>query len=58
MGRLMEIIKNEHKDSVLYFDGGDQFQGGIESSQLTSNGEIIADFFNILGMAGSSIGNH
>lgn len=58
MARLMEIIQKEFKNRVIYLDGGDQFQGGIESGPEVSSGEIMADFYNTLNLAGSSIGNH
>ena len=58
MARLMEIIQKEFGNKVIYLDGGDQFQGGIESGPKVSNGEIMADFYNTLDLAGSSIGNH
>ena len=38
MARLMEIIQNEFKNRVIYLDGGDQFQGGIESGPKVSSG--------------------
>ena len=58
MGRLIEIIKEEFADSVMYLDAGDQFQGGIESSKLISGGEIMNDFFSIMKVNGSAVGNH
>ena len=42
----------------MYLDAGDQFQGGIESSKLISGGEIMNDFFNIMKLNGSAVGNH
>ena len=42
----------------MYLDGGDQFQGGIESSKLISGGEIMNDFFGMMKINGSAIGNH
>ena len=41
---------------VLYFDGGDFYQGGIDS--VLFDGEIMQDFFNLIGLNGSTIGNH
>lgn len=58
MGRLIQIIQEDHKGRVLYLDGGDQFQGGIEASEQVSSGEIIADFYNVMNLSTSSIGNH
>ena len=58
MGTLINIIKNEYEGNVLYLDGGDQFQGGIESSKLISSGKIMNDFYGIMKINGSAIGNH
>jgi 2',3'-cyclic-nucleotide 2'-phosphodiesterase (5'-nucleotidase family) len=41
---------------VLYFDAGDFFQGGIAS--VIFDGEIMLDYFNLVGLNGSTIGNH
>jgi 2',3'-cyclic-nucleotide 2'-phosphodiesterase (5'-nucleotidase family) len=43
-------------DRLLYFDTGDQFQGGIEG--YISQGQIMMDFFNELEVEKSIIGNH
>ena len=51
-------FKSENPNKVMYLDAGDQFQGGIEASSLISSGEIINDFFNIIDVNGSAIGNH
>ena len=58
MGGLINIIKNENAGNVIYLDAGDQFQGGIESSSLISSGKIMNDFFNLMEVNGSAIGNH
>ena len=49
-------MKKEWKDRFLYFDSGDQFQGGIEGS--ISKGKVIMDFFNKMGIKYATIGNH
>jgi len=41
---------------VLYFDGGDFYQGGMAS--VIFDGEIMLDYFNLVGLNGSTIGNH
>ena len=41
---------------VLYFDAGDFYQGGIAS--ILFDGEIMLDFFNLIGLNGSTVGNH
>jgi 2',3'-cyclic-nucleotide 2'-phosphodiesterase (5'-nucleotidase family) len=58
MASMIQTIKKEYSQNVLYLDAGDQYQGGIEASKLISNGSIMNDFFNIVGLNGSSIGNH
>ena len=49
-------MRNEWKDKFLWLDGGDIFQGGLETKQ--SNGDIMTDFFNLMGVNASTIGNH
>ena len=57
LGKYISIIRKEFgNDRVLYFDGGDQFQGSLES-KLT-NGTIITNYFNIIGLNASCFGNH
>ena len=58
MARMIEIIKKENPGKVLYLDAGDQFQGGIESGTLISQGKIMNDFFGLAQVNGSAIGNH
>jgi len=53
---FIKIMRNEWKERFLWLDSGDQFQGGIES--IISNGSIITDFFNVMNLDGSTIGNH
>jgi len=58
MASLIKIIKDKNPGNTLYFDAGDQFQGGIENSPLVSNGRIINAFFNHVGLDGAAIGSH
>ena len=58
MGRLIEILQKEFQHRLIYLDAGDQYQGGIESGPKVSSGQIMNDFYNTLGLNGSSIGNH
>lgn len=58
MAQMIETIKHEYKGNVLYLDAGDQFKGGIESSVLVSDGKIMSDFYNVLNVDASAIGNH
>ena len=56
LAKYISIIKNEFNNNILYLDGGDNFQGGIESE--ITDGEIISEFFNIMGLNASILGNH
>ena len=59
MANMISTIKNQYgKDNTLWLDAGDQFQGGIESSKLVSDGKIMNEFFNTGGLDASAIGNH
>lgn len=42
----------------MYFDSGDQFQGGFESSPLLAGGTLISKFMNYMELDGAAIGNH
>lgn len=42
MANMISTIKNQYgKNNTLWLDAGDQFQGGIESSKLVSDGKIM-----------------
>ena len=56
LGKYASIMLEQWRNRFLYFDTGDQFQGGIES--FISNGEIIMDFLNALQIKNSVVGNH
>ena len=56
LASYIKIMRNEWNDRFLWLDGGDQFQGKIESR--LSNGSIITEFFNNFMLNGSTIGNH
>lgn len=58
MGQMITTIREQFAGNVLYLDAGDQFKGGLESSRLISKGHIMDDFFNILKVDGTTIGNH
>lgn len=58
MASLIKIINQENPGNTLYLDAGDQFQGGIQSSKLISNGMIMNDFYNSIKTGATSIGNH
>ena len=46
LGKYVTIMSNEWKNRLLYFDTGDQFQGGIEG--YISKGRIMMDFYTEL----------
>ena len=56
LGKYISIMYETWGDRLLYFDTGDQFQGGIEG--YISQGKIMMDFFNELEVEKSVIGNH
>ena len=55
--KYINILREEFgSHRVLFFDSGDFYQGGIDS--VLFDGEIMQDFYNLLGVNGSTIGNH
>ena len=56
LGKYISILSKEWKNRFLFFDSGDQFQGGIEG--YISKGKIMMDFFNKMNMKYATIGNH
>ena len=56
LGKYISIMSQQWDNRLLYFDSGDQFQGGIES--YISDGKIIMDFLNKLKVNKAVIGNH
>ena len=56
LGKYISIMHQYWNNRILYFDCGDQFQGGIEG--YISKGEIIMDFLNKLNLNKAVIGNH
>jgi 2',3'-cyclic-nucleotide 2'-phosphodiesterase/3'-nucleotidase len=56
LGKYISIMSQQWNNRLLYFDSGDQFQGGIES--YISDGKIITDFLNKLKVNKAVIGNH
>ena len=57
IARYINILREEFgSNRVLYFDGGDFYQGGIAS--VLFDGEIMQDYFNLIGLNGTTIGNH
>ena len=56
LAKYINIMSKIWGNRLLYFDSGDQFQGGIEG--YISRGKIIMDYFNEIGVQKSVIGNH
>ena len=57
ISKYINILRDEFgSNRVLYFDSGDSYPGGIDS--FLFDGEIIKDFFNVIGLNGTTIGNH
>ena len=55
--KYINLLREEFgSNRVLYFDAGDFYQGGIAS--VLFDGEIMLDFFNLVGLNGSTVGNH
>ena len=55
-GKYLTIMSKEWGDRLLFFDSGDQFQGGIEG--YISQGQIMLDFYKELKLNSAVIGNH
>ena len=56
MASQIDALKDEWKEKLLWLDGGDQFQGGMETK--LSNGTIITDFLNEEKLGAAAVGNH
>jgi 2',3'-cyclic-nucleotide 2'-phosphodiesterase (5'-nucleotidase family) len=56
MASFFDVLRNEFGERSMYLDAGDQFQGGVESK--ISSGDIITQFYNIMNLDSSTIGNH
>lgn len=52
----IDILRSEYGNRLLYLDGGDEFQGTLESN--TFEGAPIVQFLNEMKVDASSIGNH
>jgi len=56
MASFFDILRNDFGERSMYLDAGDQFQGGLESR--ISNGSIMTEFYNIMNLNSSTLGNH
>ena len=57
IAKYINTLREEFgSNRVLYFDGGDFYQGGIAS--VLFDGEIMLDYFNLVGLNATTVGNH
>ena len=55
--KYLEIIRKEYgKERVLWLDAGDQHTGAVELA--LSDNEIITEFFNLVNVTATTLGNH
>ena len=55
--KYVNILRKEFgPNRVLFLDAGDFYQGGIDS--ILFDGEIMLDYFNLIEINGTTIGNH
>ena len=52
----IKILREEWGDRLMYFDAGDQYDGGVEG--ILSDGEVMNAYFNYSKLSGISLGNH
>lgn len=52
----IKILKQEHGNRLLLLDGGDEFQGTIESN--SKKGAPVAAWLNQMGYTAAAVGNH
>jgi len=51
-----KILKGQWENQFLWLDGGDQFTGTMEC--MLSDGNIMRDYYNNVGVDGIGLGNH
>ncbi len=56
LASYINILRDKTGPRLLWLDGGDEFQGSIESN--TEKGAPMVQFFNAAGLSGAAIGNH
>ncbi|MCM2277466.1 MAG: 5'-nucleotidase C-terminal domain-containing protein [Oligoflexia bacterium] len=56
LAAYVNALRREHGDRFLWLDGGDEFQGSLESN--SEKGAGMVRFFNRSALGGASIGNH
>lgn len=56
IAKYLSILRKEFGDRVLYLDGGDEFQGGVEAEMKDS--ALITKYLDIMGCNAATFGNH
>ncbi|MCC7440950.1 MAG: bifunctional metallophosphatase/5'-nucleotidase [Bdellovibrionales bacterium] len=56
MAAAVERLRERHGKRLVVLDGGDEFQGTLESN--LKQGAPVVEFFNALGVTAAAIGNH
>lgn len=52
----INALRDEYGSSLIWLDGGDQYQGTLESNM--EEGASVVRFFNLAGLSAAAVGNH
>jgi 5'-nucleotidase len=55
-GGYINILKAKYGDRLVILDGGDLFQGTMESNYFL--GKPVVDYYNVIGYTAAAVGNH
>ena len=56
VAQVVRQLREEYGEGILFLNAGDMFQGGMEGN--LSKGKAVIDFFNLLPLDASAVGNH
>lgn len=56
LASVIRDLRKKYGERMVYLDGGDQFQGSLESN--ITKGRAVMEFFNLLKLDASALGNH
>jgi 5'-nucleotidase len=56
LASYIQVLRSRYGDRLIWLDGGDQFQGTIESN--LEHGAPVVQFFNLMGLNSAAVGNH
>lgn len=56
MASVIRSLQGRYGDRMIYLNGGDMFQGSMEGNM--SQGRAVIDYFNLLPLSASAVGNH